>query len=320
MSELNLFFIGAAWLALVGIGALVCLRSQDKRLRQRLQRAGGPLRNHAAAHASESGESILRVTEDRSWFTWLWRIIELRYPLVNARRTLVIAILIGLAAGVGSWLSMWFLRVSVGWWTVPFIGLVGTVFACSTVSWLHTHQTTKFIRQFPEIVDQIVRLAGAGVPPLEAISVVASDAQAPVEPILRRVCDGLVAGLDAETTLRIASRELRIAEFTLFAAVIRLQRRAGGGISVAFTNLATTLRERRSTALKARASTAQTRLTLLVLTLMPILVLLGQKFIAPESIEVLFNTEQGIGLLRWGIGLIVTGLLVARGIAVRGER
>ena len=113
---------------------------------------------------------------------------------------------------------------------------------------------------------------------------------------------------------------MRLGEFTLFAAVLRLQRQAGGGISTAFRNLAETLRERRRTALKAHASTAQTRLTLVVLAAMPIVVLVAQKFTAPQSIEILFGTEQGATLLRWGVGLIVAGILAARGIAARAIR
>ena len=178
----------------------------------------------------------------------------------------------------------------------------------------------EFVRQFPEVVDQIVRLASAGVPPLEALATVADDAPKPVAPIIGRVRDGLLAGLDTDTTLRHASERVRIAEFTLFAAVIRLQRQAGGGVSSAFRNLAETLRERRRTALKAHASTAQTRLTLIVLAAMPIVVLVAQKFTAPKSIEILFGTEQGTTLLRWGVALIVTGLLVARALAARAIR
>ena len=80
------------------------------------------------------------------------------------------------------------------------------------------------------------------------------------------------------------------------------------------------MRERRKLALKARASTAQTRLTLLVLAVVPAVVLLAQKFTAPESVEILFGTEQGVTLLRWGVALIVTGILVARGLAARAMR
>ena len=165
-----------------------------------------------------------------------------------------------------------------------------------------------------------MRLAGAGVPPLEAIASVADDAPKPVGPVIGNVRDGLLAGLDTDTTLRLACERVRIGEFTLFAAVIRLQRQAGGGISAAFQNLAETLRERRRTALKAHASTAQTRLTLIVLTAMPIVVLVAQRFTAPQSIEILFGTDEGVTLLRWGVGLIVVGLLAARAIAARATR
>ena len=141
-----------------------------------------------------------------------------------------------------------------------------------------------------------------------------------MKPILSGVRDRLIAGLSADIALQTVSENIRVAEFTLFAAVIRLQQRSGGGISAAFSNLATTLRERHGTALKVRAATAQTRLTLLILALLPVMVLLSQKFIAPQSVEILFNTEQGTTMLRWGTGIIVLGLLVARGIGKRCER
>ena len=92
------------------------------------------------------------------------------------------------------------------------------------------------------------------------------------------------------------------------------------GSRPAFRNLAETLRERRRTALKAHASTAQTRLTLIVLAAMPIFVLVAQRFTAPQSVDILFGTEQGVTLLRWGVGLIVVGILAARAIAARATR
>ena len=185
---------------------------------------------------------------------------------------------------------------------------------------MQKRKEAEFIRQFPEVVDQIVRLARAGVPPLEAISVVAQDSPPPAGPALQEVCEGLNAGLDAETALSLTSRRIKLAEFTLFASVIRLQRRSGGGITASFSNLANTLRENRTIALKARASTAQTRLTLMVLTAMPALVLVGQSFISPESVDILFETDQGVFMLRLGIGMIVVGLLVARSIGARFQQ
>ena len=321
MSPLGLAFAAAGGLALLiaaaGGAMLLWRRARDPVLEGRLRLAAAPLAGFVAAEASSGEESIFRTRERR---TRLRRFIESGYPLLVARRAVPRAIAAGVAATGAAWFSLWFLQVPSGWWTFPVIGLSGIGAVWYALGLMQTRRETEFTRRFPEIVEQIVRLAGAGVPALEALSVAAEDAPDPVAPVLRGVRDSLLAGLDADTALRMASDRVRLPEFTLFAAVIRLQRRAGGGISTAFSNLAETLRERRSTALKAHASTAQTRLTLLVLSIMPVAVLIMQKFSAPKSVEILFGTEEGLTLLRWGVGLIVTGILVARTIAARGTK
>ena len=322
MSPLLLALAAAAGaVALAGTAVFVLMRGRDGALAPRLKRVAAPL---AAPAAGESGaredESIFRPVERRTWLSALRDRIQSVYPLLEARRALPAALAGGAAGAAGSAGALWFLQVPADWWTTPAMGLAGVVMGWYTLRTLQARQEAEFIRQFPEIVDQIVRLAGAGVPALEALAAVAKDAPKPVGPVLAEVRDGLLAGLDTDTVLRQASERVRLAEFALFAAVIRLQRRSGGGISTAFRNLSETLRERRKTALKAKASTAQTRLTLLVLAVMPAAVLVGQKFIAPQSVESLFGTEQGVALLRWGVALIVTGILVARGLAARATR
>ena len=315
-----LALIVAGGVILIGAtGAVLLARSGGKALRQRLQWVAAPLSAHGAVEELAPEESIFLPTRRRSRISWISGVIESRYPLIDARRALPRVLAIGVLAGVGAWLAMWVLGMS-GWWSTPAAAISGVGGSWYALARLQAKLENQFIQQFPEIVDQIVRLSGAGLPPLEALATVAEDAQPPVEPVLREVKDALLAGLDADTALSMVSERLRLAEFTLFAAVIRLQRRAGGGVSAAFSNLANTLRERRTTALKARASTAQTRLTLLVLMLMPPLVLAVQSMTSPESVDMLFNTEDGQSLLRLGIGLIVAGLLVAKRIAARGEK
>ena len=290
---------------------------RDKVLLRRMRRAAAPLTGALANELSTGADSIFRATSPRSG---LARFIESRYPLLEFRRALPRALGAGIAAAATGWFSIWFLKVPAGTWTLPLTGLAGAGGVWYALGWMQARQEAEFIRIFPDVVDQVVRLAGAGVPSMEALSVVTEDVPKPVEPILRAVCDGLAAGLDPDVALRTATDRIRMAEFTMFAAVIRLQRRSGGGISTAFFNLSGTLRERRRTALKAHASTAQSRLTLLVLTVMPVLVLLVQRFIAPSSVEVLFSTTLGTTLLQSGVGLIAVGLLVARALVARGTR
>ena len=317
-----------AALLLAAVGLVLAARrdklryiGRDRALERRLRRVAAPLAGPAEAAAQATGaESIFRERDKRTRLAWVWTPLARRYPLVHPPRALAVALGAGAGAAAFAGFALWFLKIPADWWTVPALWAAGGFGGWQALRWQQAKREAAFIRQFPEVVDQIVRLAGAGVPAVEALSVVAADAPEPVGPVLTEVCDALNAGLDADRALRMAAERLRMAEFTLFAAVLRLQRRAGGGISGAFANLATTLRERNKSALKAHASTAQTRLTLLVLTVMPVLVLVGQKFTAPESVEILFGTETGITLLRVGTGLIVTGLLVARAIAARAAR
>ena len=312
---------GAVALVVAGVGLAVWRGSTDKALKHRLRRVAAPLAYPAATQAQAAGaESVFRARETGARLAWVWTPIARRYPLVHPPKALALALAAGAGAAAFAGFSMWFLKVPGGWWTAPALWTAGAFGGWQALKTQQARREAAFIRQFPEVVDQIVRLAGAGVPAVEALSVVAADAPEPIKPVLTEVCDALTAGLDADRALRIAAERLRMAEFTLFAAVLRLQRRAGGGISGAFANLAATLRERNKAALKARASTAQTRFTLLILAVMPVLVLIGQKFTAPDSVEMLFGTEQGITLLRVGVGLIVTGLLVARAMAARAAR
>ncbi len=313
--------LGAGAVAiLVAVAALAMQRRGGKGFRLRLQRISEPLSRSALGADLEVDATIFRTSQARSKSGRFGQLVQARYPLLDARRAVPRSIAIGIAAAAVFWLAMWILRIPTGWWTVPLVCVAAVAATIYAMSRLQARKVTEFTRQFPEIIDQIVRLSRAGVPALEAISVITEDTQPPVEPVLRDVCEGLLAGLDADTALRTVSARVRLAEFTLFTAVIRLQRRAGGSVSAAFANLSQTLRERRSISMKARASTAQTRLTLLVLSVMPVLVLVGQKFIAPKSIEVLFGTERGNTLLHWGVGLIIAGLLLARFIASRAEQ
>ncbi len=315
MNDFVLVIGAGGAVSLLGIALFLLLGRRDRGLERRLGRVAAPLAERGGSEEDAADTDIFRRDDDGSRFGGLRRVVEARYPLLDGRRALAGGIAAGSAAAAGLWFSMWFLKIPSGWWTPPLAGFGGLGGMWYAMSWMQARRAGEFTRQFPEIIDQIVRLSAAGVPPLEAIAVVAEDAQPPVRPVLRSVCDGLAGGLDADTALLTVARRVRLAEFTLFTAVIRLQRRAGGGVTGAFSNLSLALRARRSTALKAHASTAQTRLTLLVLAVMPVLVLVGQRFISPEAVEILFDPDRGAMLLQIGVGLILLGLLAARAMA-----
>ena len=300
---------GSAWV-------LVYVRTSA--LKPRIQRIAAPMADDDDAVGIEIAQSVFRTERKRAW---LWDRIESWYPLLQGPRAVGVAGGVAAGVGVGLWAVMRIvLQIPGGPWLT--LGILGGMIASGygALIWLQAREAKKFTQQFPEVVDQIVQLSRTGMPPLEALSNVVPDVPPPIQGVLEAVRNGLAAGLDADRTMRTVAARVRIPEFTLFCAVLRLQRRAGGGVSEALGNLTRTLRERRKTALKAHSSTAQTRLTIVVLILLPIVVLTMQKFTAPETVDILFNTPNGLFVLRIGIGLIAVGVAIAYLMVARGTR
>ena len=288
-------------------------QAEKKVLERRLRLVAAPLSGERLS--DDNSEVEINVFRQRRAKSWLLERLDRQFSMIDARQALPKAIglgaLGGLAAGLGGlftgfgWLSG--LALPVGWLGTSWVVL----------SRQDAAQRTEFTKLFPEATDHVVRMMRSGLPSVEAISVVAEEAPPPVSTIMRDISEAVSAGLDPETVIRAVAARVRIPEFTLFSAAICLQMTTGGGISGALGNLSATLRTRREGALKAKSSTAQTRLTLTVVALVPVAVLGMQNFTNPQTIETLFFTESGISLLRYGVGCIVAGLLVARGLAAQ---
>lgn len=292
-------------------------RSEQKVLNRRLRLVAAPLSGDTPTEGDSPVEiSVFRQQRAKSW---LLEQLERRFSMIDVRQVLPKAVGLGLAGAMVVGLGAVFvdfgpvsvvLLVPAGWLGVSWAVLV----------WKDAGQRAEFIKLFPETVDHVVRLMGTGLPSVEAISVVAEEARQPVKGVMREIAEGVSAGLDPETVIRSTAARVRIPEFTLFSAAVCLQRTTGGAVSGALGNLSATLRARRETSLKAQSSTAQTRLTLAIISLVPVVVLCVQNFSNPQAVETLFYTDSGTTLLRYGVGCIVVGLLVARSLAARVVR
>lgn len=290
---------------------------RQRELKRRLDRVAASFRGDTLPDATtDDNVSVFR--EQRSKSRLVER-LEYQFPLIDIRKVLPRAVGLGVLGMMATGLGAAFL----GFGTLAILFLLpASGLGCSwaVLAMQDAGQRNEFTRIFPETTDQVVRLVRAGVPSMEAISIVAQDAPPPVGGIMREVASAVAAGLDPETAIRSAAARVRIPAFSLFSAAVCLQLTTGGGISGALGNLSETLRARHLVTLKAKSSTAQTRLTLGIISLVPVVVLVIQNFTNPQTIETLFYTESGGTLLRFGVGLILSGLLVARALSARVGR
>lgn len=307
---------GAFLAVAVGVVLWLGARRQDAELERRLRQVAVVLGGgRPVAQAADTQVDLFRRRPTRFW---LYDRIQSQFSMLEARAAFPKAVAAGLLLAVAVVGVAIFARLGV---LLPL--LIPAAWAAGGWAFLSIwdlRRRSEFIKRFPEVVDHVVRLTRAGLPAVEAIAVVSEEAQEPIAGVLKQVSDDLSSGLDPEVVLPEAAARIRISEFTLFSAAVALQRTTGGGISGPLSHLSATLRARLEVELKAHSSTAQTRITLVVLSLVPVAVVGVQSLINPQAMEMLFETEDGATLLRWGVGLIVGGLVTARAIAARFSR
>ncbi len=293
---------------------LTVIWPQQQVLKRRLNQVAAGLKGGAPTGAlAEAQVSVFR--EQRSKSRLVVR-LERRFSMTDVSRVLPKAVGLGVVAALAGGPAASF--AGFGPAGVGLLSLGSGLGGCWAALALHdAGQRAAFTKVFPEINDQIVRLVQAGVPAVEAITIVAKEVPTPVDGVMGDIAAAVAAGLDPETAIRGTAARVRIPAFSLFSAAVCLQMTVGGGISGALGNLSATLRAREALLLKAKGATSQTRLTLAIIAVVPVVVLSVQNFTNPQVIETLLYTETGGTLLRYGVGCIVGGLLVAHSLSAR---
>ena len=224
---------------------------RQRELKRRLDRVVALFRGDTLPDATDDSVSVFR--EQRSKSRLVER-LEYQFPMIDVRKVLPRAVGLGVLGMVATGLGAAFM--GFGLLAILFL-LPASGLGCSwaLLAMQDAGQRNEFTKIFPETTDQVVRLVRAGVPSMEAISIVAQEAPPPVGGIMREIASAVAAGLDPETAIRSAAARVRIPAFSLFSAAVCLQLTTGGGISGALGNLSATLRARYVVTLKAKSST-----------------------------------------------------------------
>ncbi|MFA5663712.1 type II secretion system F family protein [Castellaniella sp.] len=181
--------------------------------------------------------------------------------------------------------------------------------------WLINRFSRRFLNQMADAMGMIVRASQAGIPVTQSIHNVGLQFEAPLGAEFLRMGNSLLLGEDLEDVLDKAVRRIELPDFTFFSVCVLLQRESGGSIAEALENLSAIIRARRDLQLKARALTAEGRLSGQMLSAIPF-VIAGLLYASnPQYIEMLFITDGGRKLLWVAGGMLLVGILSIRHIA-----
>ena len=130
----------------------------------------------------------------------------------------------------------------------------------------------------------------------------------------RLLTNELRLGVPLDQALDNMSARVESDDFDLVVTAIITARQTGGELSSALERVAALIRERVRIAQKVHALTAMGRLQALLIGAMPFLLLFGLHHIAPQMMQMFFNSAVGIFALAAVIILVICGFFAIRKI------
>jgi tight adherence protein B len=187
--------------------------------------------------------------------------------------------------------------VGIPWWMVNF---------------LKKRRLNKFLEEFANAVDVIVRGVKAGLPLNDCIRVVASEVQEPVKAEFRQVVEGQALGLPMADCVERMYDRIPLAEVNFFAIVIAIQQKAGGNLSEALANLSKVLRDRKRMKGKIQAMSQEAKTSAAIIGALPVIVMLLVFLTTPTYIATLWTDSLGHIMLAGCAFWMLCGVLVMR--------
>jgi len=180
------------------------------------------------------------------------------------------------------------------------------------VNFRRKRRVRKFVEEFANAVDVIVRGVKAGLPLNDCIRIIANEAAEPVKSEFRQISETQAMGLSlADAVTRMPDR-VPTPEANFFAIVITIQQRAGGNLAEALGNLSRVLRERKKMKGKIGAMAMEAKASAYIIGALPGVVMGLVWLTSPNYISVLFTDPIGHIILVASLLWMGTGILVMR--------
>ncbi|MCW2306520.1 type II secretion system F family protein [Rhodobium gokarnense] len=193
------------------------------------------------------------------------------------------------------------------------LGIVGFLgFPNWLIKFIRKRREKKFLNEFPNAVDVIVRGVKAGLPLGDCLGIIARESQEPVRTEFQRILETQRMGIPLSEAVQKLPENMPLTEANFFAIVISIQQQAGGNLSEALSNLSKVLRDRKKLKGKIVAMSQEAKASAAIIGSLPIIVMALVYLTTPAYIAILFN--ETIGNIVLGISALwmFIGIMVMR--------
>lgn len=167
-----------------------------------------------------------------------------------------------------------------------------------------------FEAAFSESLNIINSVISAGSSVMLGIEQCGDKIAGPLGEEFRRISQRLEIGEDVESVLMESYRCLPYREYYFFIVTVLVNMKGGGQIKDVMTRLATMISNGRIIERKKMAMTSEVRMSVKILTGIPIFFLFFIKFTSPDNFSILLYDPMGKVILYYAIGSIVSGVFI----------
>jgi tight adherence protein B len=195
---------------------------------------------------------------------------------------------IGLALGVGAGLGL-------PRWVIGFLA---------------KRRSKKFVAEFSDAMDIIVRGIKSGLPVNECLHIISRESSEPLASEFRHLVDGVSHGLPMDQALDRMYEHMPIQELRFFSIVLAIQQKAGGNLAEALANLSAVVRARKLMREKIKAMSSEATASAMIIGALPPGVVLLIWVTTPSYMSMMFTDPRGqmmiAGSLVWmGLGILM---------------
>lgn len=166
----------------------------------------------------------------------------------------------------------------------------------------------KFLAEFPDAIDLIIRGLRSGLPVPESIRSVGAEFDGPVGAEFKAMADRLKIGQTLDEALNEAARRIGLPDFGFFVISIAVQRETGGNLAETLENLSDILRKRRQMVLKVKAMSSEAKASAMILGSLPFVMFAIMMVINQGYVMELFEDMRGHLLVGGGLLFLATGV------------
>jgi tight adherence protein B len=180
------------------------------------------------------------------------------------------------------------------------------------LSYLTKRRQKKFLAEFANAIDIIVRGVKSGLPLNDCLQIIAAESPEPVKTEFVELMEQQRVGVTLAQGLERMLSRMPLAEVSFFMIVISIQQQAGGNLAEALGNLANVLRDRKRLKSKVDAFSSEAKSSAAIIGALPLAVM-GLVYVStPAYISLLWTEKLGHMMLMGSAVWMLCGVLVMR--------